>query len=63
MNGKTMMHKAKALWGRMGSGETRYKTWRGGGYDVYWYDDGGLAESCRGDQMTQFMAKGKTVTL
>jgi hypothetical protein len=29
-NGKTMMYKAKTLWGRMGSGETRYKIGGGG---------------------------------
>ena len=35
----------------------------GGEYDVYWNDVFVLAESCHGDQITQCMAKGKTVTL
>ena len=52
------MHKAKTLWGGMGSDETRYKTWGGG--CVYWNDVSVLAESCHGDQMTQCMVRGKT---
>jgi hypothetical protein len=63
MNDKTTMHKGKTLWGRIGSGETRYKTWGEGEYDFYWIDVGILAENCHGDRMAQCMVKGQTVTL